>query len=133
MLQYIQGKDIFEKKRVVVLQKAENSCIDVEQTGKWLKYCLKEAGYSVKEVQEYLQLECPQSIYRWFQGKRLPTVEHLYSLSKLLGVHMEELIRTKDDILTERVFPDKNKRLFIYWRRLNRELLVDGLNFMCEI
>ncbi|MBQ3514563.1 MAG: helix-turn-helix transcriptional regulator [Lachnospiraceae bacterium] len=116
------------------MKKEEDSCIDVEQTGKWIKYCLKEAGYSVKEVQEYLHLACPQSIYRWFQGKMLPTVEHLYSLSKLLGVHMEELIKTKDDISAERVvLSDKNKRLFIYWKRLKNELLVDNLNFMCEV
>lgn len=101
------------------MRKEEDSYIDVEQTGRWLKYCLKEAGYSVKEVQGYLHLECPQSIYRWFKGKMLPTVEHLYSLSKLLGVHMEELLKTKEDMSVESGLEPKNKRLFIYWKRLN--------------
>lgn len=66
--------------------------IDIEKTGLKLKMMLKEAGYNVKYIQEYLHLSCPQSIYRWFKGKILPSVEHLCALSKLLNVHMEELL-----------------------------------------
>lgn len=66
--------------------------IDIEKTGLKLKMMLKAAGYNVKYIQEYLHLSCPQSIYRWFKGKILPSVEHLCALSKLLNVHMEELL-----------------------------------------
>lgn len=52
---------------------------------------IKAAGYDVKYIQQYLHLSCPQSIYRWFKGKILPSVEHLSALSILLGVHMEKL------------------------------------------
>lgn len=53
---------------------------------------IKAAGYDVKDIQQYLHLSCPQSIYRWFKGKILPSVEHLSALSLLLGVHIEELL-----------------------------------------
>ena len=53
---------------------------------------LESAGYDVKYIQTYLQLSCPQSIYRWYKGKALPSLEHLSALSKLLHVHMEELL-----------------------------------------
>lgn len=53
---------------------------------------IKAAGYDVKDIQHYLHLSCPQSIYRWFKGKILPSAEHLSALSLLLGVHMEELL-----------------------------------------
>lgn len=66
--------------------------IDQIKTGIKLKKMLKAAGYSVKDIQEYLHLSCPQSIYRWFKGKILPSVDHLCALSKLLNVHMEELL-----------------------------------------
>lgn len=66
--------------------------IDMKKTGKLLKTKIEQAGYSVKEIQERLLLSCPQPIYRWFKGKILPSVDHLYMLSRLLGVHMEELL-----------------------------------------
>lgn len=66
--------------------------IDQVKTGMKLKMMLKAAGYDVKYIQEYLHLSCPQSIYRWFKGKVLPSVDHLCALSKLLNVHMEDLL-----------------------------------------
>lgn len=66
--------------------------IDSVKTGIKLKRILKAAGYSVKDIQEYLHLSCPQSIYRWFKGKILPSLDHLCALSRLLNVHMEELL-----------------------------------------
>lgn len=66
--------------------------IDQVETGKKLKAMIQAAGYNVKFIQEYLHLSCPQPIYRWFKGKILPSVEHLYALSRLLNVHMEELL-----------------------------------------
>lgn len=66
--------------------------IDQVRTGKKLKIMIESAGYDVKYIQTYLQLSCPQSIYRWYKGKALPSLEHLSALSKLLHVHMEELL-----------------------------------------
>lgn len=66
--------------------------IDIPRTGHRLKTMLKSAGYEVKDIQQYLHLSCPQSIYRWFKGKTLPSIEHLCALSILLGVHMEDLL-----------------------------------------
>ena len=37
-------------------------------------------------------LECPQPIYRWFKGSTYPSIHHLYALSCLFGVSMNELI-----------------------------------------
>ena len=66
--------------------------IDQTKTGIKLKMMLNAAGYSVRDIQEYLHLSYPQSIYRWFNGKILPSIDHLCALSKLLNVHMEELL-----------------------------------------
>lgn len=69
--------------------------IDMLQTGLRLKLYMEHAGMSVKDIQEYLYLSCPQPIYRWIQGKILPSVDHLLMLSELFGVHMEELLVKK--------------------------------------
>ena len=74
--------------------------IDMEKTGKRLETMIRGAGYSVRDIQQYLRLTCPQSIYRWFKGKILPSVEHLCALSLLLGVHMEELLVLKKRMVT---------------------------------
>ena len=66
--------------------------IDPDRTGKQLKKLLEERGMGAREVQEYLHLSCPQPVYRWFKGKTLPSLDHLYALSILLGRHMEELV-----------------------------------------
>ncbi len=66
--------------------------IDMQATGARLKRLASIQGYSVSAIQEYLHLSCPQPVYRWFQGKVLPTVDHLYMLSMLFEVHMEELL-----------------------------------------
>ncbi len=71
--------------------------IDQVKTGIKLKMMLAVAGYDVKYIQKYLHLSCPQSIYRWFKGKVLPSVEHLCALSKLLNVHMEELLVLQEE------------------------------------
>ena len=57
--------------------------IDLKQTGIELKSMIMADGYDVKYIQQYLHLSCPQSIYRWFIGKILPSVEQLNAFSTL--------------------------------------------------
>lgn len=71
-----------------------NACVSVnlKKTGEHLKNLMIENGYSVKDIQEYLCFSCPQPIYKWFKGQRMPTVENFYLLSQLFHVHMEDLL-----------------------------------------
>lgn len=66
--------------------------IDLIGTGLLLKNKSKEYGYSVKDIQNYLNLSCPQPVYRWYKGMVLPSVDNLYLLSILFNVHMEDLL-----------------------------------------
>lgn len=99
--------------------------IDMERTGMKLRFAIKTAGYDVRTIQEYLHLSCPQPIYRWFKGKILPSVDHLYMLSILLGLHMEELLVPRQiDFLSFTKKYDNNpsaKRLLLYYRHLNNK------------
>lgn len=99
--------------------------IDMQRTGILLKKKVEEAGYTVKELQEKLMLSCPQPIYRWFKGKVLPSVNHLYALSQLLHVHMEELLvsETQIDIMLkiwQRQPSVEMTRMYSYLRRIQQ-------------
>ena len=72
--------------------------IDMQKTGRKLKYMIESAGYTPCTIQEYLHLSCVQPIYRWYKGKILPSVDHLLMLSELLNVHMEELLVKKNAV-----------------------------------
>ena len=66
--------------------------VDMGETGKRIKELRERSGLSVREVQNFLGLEAPQSIYHWQNGKTLPSVDHLIALSKLFGVSVEEIL-----------------------------------------
>ena len=57
--------------------------IDMAGTGQEIKRIMKMKGLTVKEVQKFLELNTPQSIYHWFDGRSLPTIDNLYALSEL--------------------------------------------------
>jgi transcriptional regulator with XRE-family HTH domain len=67
--------------------------IDVYKTGQNIKQIMIAHGISVKDIQEYLGLSAPQSIYHWFEGRSLPTVDNLYALSDLFGMPVDFLLR----------------------------------------
>jgi len=56
--------------------------IDMKMTGLRLKRLISNAGYTVKDIQNYLHLSCPQPVYRWYKGLILPSVDNLFMLSE---------------------------------------------------
>ena len=79
-------------------QKQTYPNIDMQQTGKRIKRVIESAGYTPRMIQNYLHLSCVQPIYRWYKGLILPSVDHLFMLSELLGVHMEEFLVKKNAV-----------------------------------
>lgn len=72
--------------------KAVYISLDVRLTGQRIHNVMKERGYTVRQIQEMLNLSCPQPVYRWIRGYTLPSTDNLYRLSKLFCVHMEDLL-----------------------------------------
>ena len=71
----------------------EGSCRAIPlSTGRNLRRLRLEKGYSVKGLQEYLGLSCPQGVYQWQAGRSLPSVDNLYAVSRLWGVSMNEIL-----------------------------------------
>ena len=70
--------------------------IDLRRTGKNIAHLRRNAGLTVKDLQEYFGFEYPQAVYKWQRGESLPTVDNLLALSLLLGVSMEDLLVYED-------------------------------------
>ena len=68
------------------------SSIDLRATGRAIKDKREAAGLTVQDVQNYFGFEYPQAVYKWQQGKSLPSVDNLLALSRLLRVPMEDLL-----------------------------------------
>ena len=60
--------------------------IDPIATGKNIIRLRVERGMSVRDLQAYFGFEEPQAIYKWQQGKSLPSVDNLYALGALFEV-----------------------------------------------
>ena len=73
--------------------------IDPEATGANIARLRRAKGLSVRDVQRWFGFEEPQSIYKWQQGRTLPSVDNLYALCTLLEVSVEELLveRTEEE------------------------------------
>lgn len=66
--------------------------VDLNATGRNIKRLRQAKGLSVKELQDYFGFEDPQAIYKWQQGRSLPRADHLFALSVLLEVPMEQIL-----------------------------------------
>ena len=66
--------------------------IDVAATGRQIKSLMEAQGYTVKDLCGELKLASVQSIYAWFQGRNLPTVDNLYALSAMFHVPMDIIV-----------------------------------------
>ena len=54
--------------------------IDVLRTGQRLKEACIKKNIEAKEIKQFLGLAAMQSIYNWFQGKALPSLDNFYAL-----------------------------------------------------
>lgn len=66
--------------------------IDQRATGQRIKYYMDRANLKPADIQWYLGLTCVQTVYRWLDGTNIPTIDHLYALSRLLGVRVDDMI-----------------------------------------
>ena len=68
--------------------------IDVPATSKNLKSLREAHNITVAQIQQFLGMENPQSIYTWenAESKVLPRLDNLVTLAKLYKVTIDELI-----------------------------------------
>ena len=78
--------------------------IDIIATGKNIKNIMQSRNITVKDIQQFLELETPQSVYHWLNGRNMPTIDNLYALSELFQMPIDTII-----IGNRKYTPDQNK------------------------
>ncbi len=66
--------------------------IDMVATGKNITKLRKDAGLTVRDLQEMFGFTTPQAIYKWQHGTAMPTIDNLVALAIVFGVHIDEII-----------------------------------------
>lgn len=71
--------------------------IDICQTGLRLKALRKQNSINNTDLAAYLHLSSPRVIHRWHAGECLPSLDHMYALSVLYDISMNEMIVRAED------------------------------------
>ena len=68
--------------------------IDMIGTGQNIARLRKQAGLSVRDLQDVFGFATPQAIYKWQQGVALPTIDNLVVLAAVLQVRVDDILVT---------------------------------------
>ena len=66
--------------------------IDMTATGQNINRLRKQAGLSVRDLQDIFGFATPQAIYKWQQGAALPTIDNPVVLAAVLQVCMDDIL-----------------------------------------
>ena len=80
--------------------------LDLAATGAKIKTVMKDKGITARELQIIMDFPYVQTIYNWFAGKNMPTIDNLVVLAKILAVPMDDLVITS---LVETVIDDEDE------------------------
>ena len=80
--------------------------LDLAATGTKIKTVMKDKGITARELQIIMDFPYVQTIYNWFAGKNMPTIDNLVVLAKILAVPMDDLVITS---LVETVIDDEDE------------------------
>lgn len=70
-----------------------------KETGQHIKKLFSENGYTVKDIQNVMGFENPQSIYKWMSGASLPSLDNFVILSRLLHTSIEDILVIDGDFI----------------------------------
>ena len=100
--------------------------INLRETGTNLRRIMDKRGITPKDIKEFLNLGSIQTVYNWFNGLNMPTVDNLYALSQFLQVPIDEIICGNGKVIKPEpiviIENPRNRRLYTYYRKTNKML-----------
>ena len=66
--------------------------IDLTATGNRITQLRRQAGLTVRDLQDIFGFNTPQAIYRWQRGLTLPTLDNLVVLAAVFGTTLDSII-----------------------------------------
>lgn len=73
--------------------------MDMKKSGRWMRFVCVVKGITVREICKILGVSCPQSVYAWFNGKTMPSLDNLYGMSWLLDSPIDELVLSTEETI----------------------------------
>lgn len=70
--------------------------IDIKATGERINELKDAAGMTVKDIQTIMGFASPYPVYKWINGKNLPSIDNLMMLARILGVKMDDIAVSKE-------------------------------------
>ena len=70
--------------------------VDMTATGRNIVRLRKQAGLTVRELQDVFGFSNPQAIYKWQRGQAMPTLDNIVILAAALGVGVDDIIVCND-------------------------------------
>lgn len=71
--------------------------IDMAKTGQNIMSLRKQAGLSVKNLQDIFGFSTPQAIYKWQHGTALPTIDNLVVLAAVFQVRVDDILAVEGE------------------------------------
>ena len=70
--------------------------IDMTATGRNIVRLRKQAGLTVRDLQDIFGFSNPQAIYKWQRGQAMPTIDNMVVLAAVLGVGLDDIVIVND-------------------------------------
>lgn len=70
--------------------------IDVAATARRIDELRIERGMTIKDIQIAFGFNTPQAVYKWVNGKSLPTLDNIVLLSYLFCVTVDDILVIKE-------------------------------------
>ncbi|MDE6875822.1 MAG: helix-turn-helix domain-containing protein [Lachnospiraceae bacterium] len=74
--------------------------IDMVRTGQNIGRLRRQAGLSVRDLQDIFGFATPQAIYKWQQGAALPSIDNLVVLAAVLRVRLDDILVMETPVQT---------------------------------
>ena len=71
--------------------------ISKKQTGMQIRQMMIDRGITVTQIQNWLEIDSCQAVYKWLHGVNLPSVSHLNGLSQILDVKIDEILVVEEE------------------------------------
>ena len=71
--------------------------ISKKQTGMQIRQMMIDRGITVTQIQNWLEIDSCQAVYKWLHGVNLPSVTHLHGLSQILNVKIDEILAVEEE------------------------------------
>ena len=71
--------------------------INMVATGRNIMQLRKDAGLTVKDLQNVFGFATPQAIYKWQHGTAMPTIDNMVVLAMVFGVTIDEILVVENE------------------------------------